>query len=90
MSRAVTTWLTTTATITSGITSRPSENSSRVASITEVRGSLSIATDMAPMPMATPATSGRPGAWDSAMPPAAPRNIAGKTGPPRNALSDRP
>jgi hypothetical protein len=47
-------------------------------------------TDIAPMPVATPATSGNPGRCDMAMPPAAPMNRAGKTGPPRKLLSDRP
>ena len=72
------------------MTARPSEASSRVASRTEVSGSLSITTDIAPMPMATPSTSGRPGRCDSATPPAAPRNMAGKVGPPRKLLSDTP
>jgi hypothetical protein len=47
-------------------------------------------TDIAPMPVATPATSGNPGRCDRAMPPAAPMNRAGKMGPPRKLLSDRP
>ena len=45
-------------------------------------------TDMAPMPIAAPATRGSPGRCDSTMPSAAPRNIAGKMGPPRNAASE--
>jgi hypothetical protein len=45
---------------------------------------------IAPMPMATPAAIGNPGSCDSAIPPAAPRNIAGKTGPPRKLASDAP
>lgn len=40
--------------------------------MTDVSGSPSITTDIAPMPMASPATMGRPGRWDIAMPPAAP------------------
>ena len=58
-------------------------------SSTEVSGRPSIVTAMAPMPMATPAIMGRPARCDSAMPPAAPMNMAGKVGPPRKALSDR-
>ena len=72
------------------MTARPSEASSRVASRTEVSGSRSITTDIAPMPMATPATSGSPGRCDSAMPPTAPMNIAGNVGPPRKLLSEMP
>jgi hypothetical protein len=45
---------------------------------------------MAPIPMATPSISGSPGRCDNAMPPAAPRNMAGNTGPPRKLLSDAP
>ena len=67
---------------------RPSEASSSVASSTEVIGRVSITTLIAPMPMATPAIIGSPGRWDRAMPPAAPMNMAGKTGPPRKLLSD--
>jgi hypothetical protein len=76
--------------MTSGITARPSEASRSVASSTDVSGRPSIATDIAPMPVATPATSGKPGRWDKAMPPAAPMNNAGKMGPPRKLLSDTP
>jgi len=54
VSLAETTYATATATMASGITSRPSEDSSKVASKTEVSGSLSITTVIAPMPMATP------------------------------------
>ena len=72
------------------MTARPSEDSSREASRTEVSGSLSITTDIAPMPMATPSTSDSPGRCDSATPPAAPTNRAGKVGPPRKLLSDSP
>ena len=61
-----------------------------MASSTEVSGSRSITALIAPIPMAAPATRGRPGRCDSAMPPAAPRNMAGNVGPPRNPLSDRP
>src|SRR6201996_973453 len=48
---AVTTWATTTATMTSGITASPSEDSSSVASSTDDSGSRSTATVVAPMPM---------------------------------------
>src|SRR6266545_7072766 len=88
VSRIDATYPTTTATITSGITARPSDSSNRVASNTEVIGSFNITAHIAPMPMATPGTSGSPGRCDSAIPPAAPRNIAGKTGPHRKLLSD--
>jgi hypothetical protein len=54
VSLADATYATTTATTASGITCRPSEDSSRVASKTEVSVSLSITTHIAPMPMATP------------------------------------
>ena len=43
---------------------------------------------MAPIPMAMPATIGRPGRWDRAIPAAAPMNIEGKIGPPRKLESD--
>ena len=49
-----------------------------------------MATVIAPMPIATPAIIGRPGRCESAMPPAAPMNRAGKIGPPRKQLSERP
>jgi hypothetical protein len=88
VSLADTTYATTTATIASGVTARASEARSRVASRTEVSGSLSITAHIAPMPMATPGTSGSPGKCDRAIPPAAPRNMLGKTGPPRKPLSD--
>ena len=45
---------------------------------------------IAPMPMATPATSCSPGRCDMAMPPTEPIYRAGKTGPPRKLLSDTP
>ena len=61
-----------------------------MASSTEVSGSLSITADIAPMPMATPDTSGSPGRCDIAIPPAAPMNMAGNTGPPRKLLIDAP
>ena len=41
---------------------------------------------IAPMPIAAPATIGRPGRCESAMPPTAPMNMPGKTGPPRKPL----
>jgi hypothetical protein len=72
------------------MTATPSEASSKEASKTEVSGSLSITTDIAPTPMATPSISGSPGRCDSAMPPAAPTNRAGKVGPPRKLLRDTP
>ena len=76
--------------MTSGVTASPSENSKIVASSTEVSGSVSITTDIAPRPMATAGTSGNPGRCDRAMPPAAPMNSAGKIGPPRKLPSEMP
>ncbi len=70
------------------MTARPSEVSSTVASSTDVIGSRSITAHMAPIPIAAPATGGSPGRCDSASPPTAPANMAGKTGPPRNPLID--
>jgi len=61
-----------------------------VASSTDVNGSVSMTTDIAPIPMATPATICSPGRCDMAMPPVEPINKAGKTGPPRKLLSDTP
>ena len=61
-----------------------------VAISTEVSGSRSTATVIAPIPMATAGTSGSPGRCDIATPPTAPRNIAGKVGPPRKLLIDAP
>ena len=61
-----------------------------MASSVEVSGSVSITVHIAPMPIATAGISGRPGRCDAAMPPAAPMNIDGNTGPPRKLLSDRP
>ena len=61
-----------------------------VATSTDVSGRSSITTHIAPMPVATPATSGNPGRCDNAMPPAPPMNSAGKVGPPRKLLSDTP
>ncbi len=75
--------MTTTATITSGMTASPSLASSSVASSVELNGSRSITVLMAPMPMATPGTRVSPGRWAAAIPAAAPTNIAGKIGPPR-------
>jgi hypothetical protein len=37
-----------------------------------------------------PGDQRQPGRWDSVIPPAAPRNIAGNTGPPRKPASDAP
>ena len=53
-------------------------------------GSLRNATTMTPIPTAIAADSGRPGRCDAAMPPAAPRKIAGNVGPPRKLPSDAP
>ena len=45
---------------------------------------------MAPIPMASAGTSVMPGRCEAMMPTAAPMNMPGNTGPPRNALSDKP
>jgi hypothetical protein len=84
----VTTWATTTATITTGIACTPSAPSRRVASSVDVNGSVSIVADIAPMPIATAGIIDSPGRCEAAIPPAAPMNIAGKMGPPRNELSE--
>jgi IS5 family transposase len=86
----VTTNATTTATMTSGVTDTPSAPSNRMASSVEVNGSRSIAAHIAPMPIPMAGARSIPGNPLAAMPMAAPMNIDGKTGPPRNALSDRP
>ena len=71
--------------MTSGVTLSPSLAKSSTARRVEVSGSLSITVHMAPMPIATAGTSTRPGRWEPATPMAAPMNIDGNTGPPRNA-----
>ncbi len=76
--------------MTTGMTASPSLYSNRVANSVEVNGSLSITVHMAPIPMATPGTSDRPGRWDAATPPAAPMNMDGNTGPPRKLESEIP
>ena len=81
---------TTTATMATGMAARPSVPSSSVASSTAVSGSRRSTAVIAPMPIATAGTRLIPGRWDMAMPPAAPMNIAGNTGPPRKALSETP
>ena len=86
----VATYATTTATMTSGVICSPSLPSSRVASRTEVSGSRSIAQHIAPMPMPIAGARLMPGSPLIAMPSTAPTNMAGNTGPPRKALSDRP
>jgi hypothetical protein len=75
--------------ITSGIASRPLDNISNVASNTAVIGSRSMVAVIAPMPMAAPEIMSSPGRWESATHPTAPRNIAGKIGPPRKLLNAR-
>jgi hypothetical protein len=83
------TYATVTEMITSGIASRPLDNSSNVASNTAVIGSRSMVAVIAPMPMAAPEIMSSPGRWESATPSTAPRNIAGKIGPPRKLLNAR-
>jgi hypothetical protein len=53
-----------------------------------VKGSVSIVAHIAPMPIATAGIIGSPGRCEAAIPPAAPMNIDGNTGPPRNELSE--
>ena len=74
--------------MTSGMTVTPSAPRITVVSRTEVSGSCSIAAHEAPIPMAMAGTSDRPGRWERAMPPTAPRKIAGKVGPPRKATRE--
>src|SRR3954453_511099 len=81
---------TTTATTTCGVTDTPSVPSNRVANSTEVRGRRNIAALIAPMPMATAGARLIPGNPAAAVPRTAPTNMAGNTGPPRNALSETP
>ena len=61
-----------------------------MASSVEVNGSRSMAVHMAPMPMPIAGARSMPGSPVAAMPSTAPMNIEGKTGPPRNALSESP
>ncbi len=61
-----------------------------MASRVEVNGSRSMVAHMAPIPMAMAGARSMPGSPLAAIPNAAPMNIEGKTGPPRNALSDSP
>ena len=56
---------------------------SDVAMTTDDSGSLRNATTITPIPTATAGASGSPGRCDAAMPPAAPRKMAGNVGPPR-------
>lgn len=53
-------------------------------------GSRSMATHMAPSPIANPDVRSSPGRWDRPMPPTAPTNIEGKTGPPRKPPRESP
>jgi len=89
VSRSATTYATTTATITSGDSAMPSALMKSVARSTAVNGSPSMTAVIAPMPIAAPAIIGRPGRCERAIPPTAPMNMAGNTGPPRKQLSAR-
>ena len=80
----------TTATITCGVTTTPSLPIKMTASRVAVSGSRSIAQLIAPMPMAIAGARSMPGSPLAPMPTAPPMNRAGKTGPPRKALSDKP
>jgi len=75
---------------TGGVSCTRSEVRKGTVSGTTVSGRRRFGTAMAPMPIATPATIGRPGRWERATPSAAPMNMDGNTGPPRNALSESP
>ena len=83
-----TTYETTTATITTGMRATASERKSRLGRSTAVMGIFNAPATIAPTPMAAPATMGNPPTWERAMPPAAPMNMLGKIGPPRNPLSE--
>ena len=83
-----TTYETTTATITTGMRATASERKSRLGRSTAVMGIFKAPATIAPTPMAAPATIGSPPTWERAMPPAAPMNMLGKIGPPRNPLSE--
>ena len=89
-STLVTTNPTTTATITSGVTETPSAPSSSTARRVDVRGNRSMATHMAPMPIAIAGAVLMPGSPAITMPSTAPTSMAGKIGPPRKALSESP
>jgi hypothetical protein len=84
------TYATVTATITSGVRAALSDGRNTATTSTEVSGSPNMTEVIAPIPIAAPAIIGRPGPWESAIPPAAPMNKAGKVGPPRKLLSDAP
>src|ERR1700677_5081888 len=86
--QTATTYETTTATMTTGMTATASERKSRLGRSTAVMGIFNAPATMAPTPMAAPATTGSPPTWERAMPPAAPMNMLGKIGPPRNPLSE--
>ena len=75
--------------IVSGVTPAPALPVSSVATTTADNGRRRMATVPAPIPTATAAASGNPGRCDAMSPPAAPRKMAGKVGPPRKAPSER-
>ena len=77
-----------TATTACGVTVAASGPRSKTASSVAVNGNRSIAAHIAPMPLAIAAARLAPGNALIAIPIAAPMKIEGKTGPPRNALSD--
>ena len=83
--RLLMTKATATATTTCGVTATPSTPIKTTARSVEVNGSRNMAAHMAPMPMPIPAAKFMPGNALAAIPSAAPMNIDGKTGPPRNA-----
>ncbi len=87
-STPVTTKATTTATIDGGVTTTPSAPSSTTARRVAVSGSRSMVVHMAPIPIAMEEARSMPGRPAAAIPSAPPMKRAGKTGPPRKALSE--
>src|SRR5215475_7440833 len=73
--------------ISGEVESPPLETSSRVMTVAE-RGSLRIDTVVAAISTATAGVSENPGRWAASRPAAAPRNMAGKVGPPRKLPSE--
>src|SRR5262249_40076620 len=90
VSPSVAMWATTTATMISGPEPEPAGAVSRDAIITADNGRRRTHTVAAAMQTATPGVVGNPGRCDAMIPAAAPRNNAGKVGPPRKLPSDSP
>src|SRR6185503_5301831 len=66
----------------------PAPEVRRAAITTADSGRRSTDTTAALIPTPTAAVSENPGRWDAMTPPAAPRKIAGKVGPPRKPASE--